>query len=417
MNLRACSLALGVVATLGACAPAARSPEPFAVHDVTPIALLDLRASDPSVAANGSGRVVVTYVTKDSMGAGDVWVIVSSDSGAHFAAPVRLNPEPGRVASYAESRPVITLGGSGQVVVAWAATREPGGEASDVVARASADGGATFGPLAALNDDHANPASGYHGFTAIGMLPDGRPVAAWLDGRASAGTPGEPARAEIYAAVSPDGGQSWSPNVRVAGDVCACCRLALAADARGHVAIAYRGAANDLRDPRLAVSTDGAATFALDTLISADRWLLPGCPSVGPAIAWTQGGAGQLAWFTGAGEPGVYLTSWRESSGPAGMKRALADSLRSPSRPMLAPLGGSTLVGVVAKAASDTTRRVLAVRVLGPDGAWSPWALLGEQARSAAIAGASARTAYAAWVESGEAGPRLRLARLTRAVR
>jgi hypothetical protein len=217
-----------------------------------------------------------------------------------------------------------------------------------------------------------------------------------------------------------DEAHSWQPSVRVAGDACPCCRLALHADSLDRVAIAYRGARADLRDPRLAVSRDGGATFALDTLVSDDRWLLPGCPSVGPALTVNRAGGGHYAWFTGAERapdevrPGVYVATWRADAGRTGPRRMLGDSLRDASRPMLAPMATTTLAGVLGRPLADSTTRVLAVRALELDGAMSPWLFLGAGVRAAAIAGAGRPRAYAAWIErTGEAN-RLRLARLDR---
>src|SRR2546430_878408 len=116
------------------------------------------------------------------------------------------------------------------------------------------------------------------GRVALDVLPDGRRLGAWVAGRTSAGLGGddEPALAEIYASSSADGGVTWSPNSWVAGDVCSCCRIAMASslqpDGSIAVAVAYRGAARDLRDPRVVVSRDGGERFVLDTLVSADRW-------------------------------------------------------------------------------------------------------------------------------------------------
>ena len=401
---------------LGACSPPDRAPEWAAVRDLSPAFPQAADAADPSVAATADGRVALTWVTRDGAGA-DLWLALSSDSGEHFGEPLRLNTRAGKVSSYAESRPLVAFGPGGQVTVAWASARDSGEYADDLVSRASDDGGRTFMPEAFLNDDHANPLSTYHGFLAFDATPAGDLVAAWIDCRASLGQ-GEPAHGEIWAASSGDGGRSWSANRRVAGDVCSCCRLGLRADSLGHVAIAYRGSRGDMRDPRLAWSRDGGASFELDTLVSPDGWKLPGCPSVGPAISMNRGGGGHYAWFTGAENaattPGVYVVPWRAPAGTAGARRSLGDSLREPSRPMLGAMGAATLAGVIARPAADSTRRLLAVRALELDGAWTPWLFLGADVRTAALAGVSPRTAYAVWQEKSDEHSRLRFVRLTR---
>ena len=410
------------------CAPAAHESTWADVREVTPafLSAADARAADPSLALDERGRIALTWVTRDSAGA-DAWLSVSADSGLHWSPALRVNTARGKVSSYAESRPVAAWGRGGMLALAWAAARDSGEYADDIAVRVSPDGGRSFGAVTFVNSDHTDPESRYHGFASLTVLPDGRPMVAWIDGRAEAGGGDEPARAEIFASSSSDGGATWRADQRIAGDVCPCCHIALASSMRQSgaidVALAYRGAAGDLRDPRLAVSNDGGMTFALDTLVSADRWKLPGCPSVGPALTMDVGG-GHYAWFTGESpeddslpgrpEPGVYLVPWRIDAGALGAKRMLGDSLGDPSRPMLAKLEHATLVGAIGKAASGPDRRVLALRRLGLDGALSPWLYLGSGVKSAAIAGQGAHGAWAAWAETaGGDGTRVRVVRLS----
>lgn len=417
MNAFRSLLASFVLLTLlASCAPERHASEWALVHEITPDALLPVEGSEPSIAAADDGRVALTWVTRDSLGA-DVWFAISADSGRHFSAAQRLDARAGKVSAYTESRPLVVLGPAGHVTVAWASARDAGEYADDLVSRSSDDGGHTFSDEAFLNDDHGDPHSTYHGFLALDVTPEGSLVGAWIDGRASAGE-AEPAHGEIWSSSSDDGGHTWRPNTRVATDVCSCCRIALRTDSLGHVAVAYRGSRADLRDPRLAFSSDGGATFPLDTLVSSDGWLLPACPSMGPAITLNRGGGGHVAWFTGAENaattPGVYVAPWRAPAGASGARRSLGDSLREPQRPMLAAMGATTLAGVIARAQSDSTRRLLAVRALELDGAWTPWLFLGANVRSAAIAGVNPRTAYAVWQEKTDERSRLRVVQLTR---
>ena len=432
--MRRAFLLLTFAAITTSCSPATRGTPWQDVREVTPAflggtaasstAAAAPRASDPSLAVDGYGRVVLTWVTRDSAGA-DAWASVSADSGLHWSEPARLNITPGKVSSYPESRPVAAWGRDGLLAVTWAAARDSGMFADDVAVRVSPDAGRSWGAVTLVNADHTDPRSTYHGFASLTVLPDGRPMVAWIDGRAAAGGGGEPARAEIFASTSPDGGVSWGGNTRVAGDVCPCCHIALASSMRQtgviDVAVAYRGAANDLRDPRLALSQDGGATFALDTLVSADRWKLPGCPSVGPALTMDIGG-GQYAWFTGESPeddslpgrpaPGVYMVPWRLGVGPRGPKRVLGDSLGDPSRPLLARFENGTIVGAIGNAADGAKRKVLALRKLELDGTLTPWLYLGSGVKSAAIAGQGARNAWATWAETDGDGTRVRVARL-----
>jgi len=422
------AVALVAMLLLGSCSPRATTADWADVRELTPAFLQGTGAADPSLAVGPRGQLALTWVTRDTSGGADVWIAVSSDSGSAFGAPVRVNPQPGRVSSYTESRPVAAFGPDGQLLVVWAAKRDSGEYSDDLQSRSSSDGGLTFGPAAFLNSDHDDPRSTYHGFATLGFLPDGRAIAAWIDGRGSLGAE-EPAAGEIYASTFSARDGAWAPDTRVAGEVCACCRItlsperAVAGDAR--VALAYRGMRGDLRDPRLATLRTDSLAVTLDTLMSADHWFLRGCPSVGPALTFNRADGGHYLWFTGesaadsAAPPkltptGVHLLAWRAEAGAEGARRAMDDSLRDATRPMLASLGGSDLIGVIGHPRSDSTRAVLAVRMLESGGSLTPWLFLGSGARSGALAGAHAGMAYAAWVEKDGDQPRVRLARITR---
>lgn len=412
MRSRVAAIALLALVVIG-CVPRPRGERPFAVTEVTPAFLSRMSAVDPALAVHGE-RVALTWVARQDDGGADVWLAMSADSGATFGEPRRLNPANGRVSSYAESRPVVALGADGLVIVAWAAKRDSGEYADDIVARTSRDGGASFDPPAFVNDDHADPRSTYHGFLALDLSPEGAATLAWIDGRAAAatGVVGEPASCEIMTSTSRDRGATWPANVRAADSVCSCCRLALRSDAGGRVALAYRTSRMDLRDPRLALSRDGGASFALDTLLFADGWRLSGCPSHGPALSLGPGG-GHVAWYSGADErEGVHVARWRNDGALATPPHHLDVDLRKAGRPMLASFGRDAVAGLLGEPAADSTRRVLGVRVVHENGRLGAWALLGLRAKTAALAGDGGARVWAAWSDETPEGPRLRVARL-----
>ncbi len=400
-----------------ALASCARAPKPggdwASVRERTPAEFASRPVFDPALAATADGRVALTYVTRDTGGA-DLWIVVSRDSGAHFSAPVRLNARHGKVSSYPESRAVPVFGPRGLLVVAWASERDTGRMADDIVARTSADDGANFDPEIFLNDDRAHPQSTYHGFVTLDVSPQGRIVAAWIDARGETPVPGEeePRIAQISSTFSDDGGRTWSPNMLVARSVCPCCRPTLRLSPTGLAAIAYRGVRDSLRDPRMAFSRDGGATFEDDTLLWADGWKLDACPVAGPALSMAHG-TGFVAWTTGADTcAGVWLAPWRMNAGAAGARHPLVDPKLEPAHALLAPMGARTLAAVLAR--PESGRHALGVCTLAPDGTASRWQWLGAAARSAAIAGADAQHAFACWLEQGDGGPRLRLVELTR---
>jgi hypothetical protein len=359
--------------------------------------------------------VALTFVTRDDTGGMDLWLSVSPDSGLTWGEPARVNEAAGRVASFGEARPVPAFGDRGRLVVAWSEKHERGrGMPAHLMARASGDGGRSFGPVVRVNDD-PDTSHAFHGFHALAFLGDGTLVAAWMDERDLPAMPAgsESDSASLYWAVSKDGGQTWSANRRLTDRLCPCCRLVLAAHGERSVALAYRSAAFDLRDPRLAVSFDGGESFAGDTLLSPDGWKLEACPAVGAALTFGSDGGGHYAWYTEAGGPAVYLAPWRAPQGLAGVKRALRDSLADATRPRAVTLGAITLLGVEGRPLDAPDRTVLAVRALHDDGSLTPWGFLGADIQDAWLAPAGATGALAAWTEKEDVTRRVRLARVS----
>jgi hypothetical protein len=412
-------------ALVAGCAPSSEPEDWVAAREVTPGFLGRIAATDPAIAADAHGRVALTFVTHDSSGT-NLWLSLSPDSGFTFFAPVQVNLADGAVESQPESRPVAAFGTTGEFAVAWCERRQAPGGGTDIVVRASGDGGNTLGPPAVVNDDaqqRARHATDWpwlwrhrwnldptHGSPAIEFLHDGSLVAVWIDGRDES-APGNRASRSLYGAKSLDGGLTWSENSRLAGDVCPC-RPALRADETGRIAVAYRRAHDAGRDPALAISLDRDSTFALDTLISADRWVLHECPIQGPGLTRNRSGGGHYAWVTGAARPGLYVIPWRDEHGAAGVKRWLSDSLHHASGTQLVPVGSRSLIGVDARPAADTARVVFAVRSLEASGALTPWSFLGADARAGWLAGLDARTALACWAEREGDAHRVRVARL-----
>jgi hypothetical protein len=406
----ASAVAIVLAALLSGCG--GRASRPWAnVREVTPPFLVGRAAADAAVAADRHGRVALTWVTRDSLGQ-DLWLSLSSDSGLSFAEPVRINPRAGSVSSRAESRPLPVFGPGGELLVAWSERRDRDEVVADLVVRGSSDAGRTLGPVVVINDDAEDAKPVFHGFPALAFLPGGEWFAAWMDHRETARS-GPEGSASIFYARSRDGGQTWTDNVSLTGRACPCCRPSALGDANGMVAVAYRSARHGIRDPALAVSRDGGLRFPLDTVLVADQWRLRGCPVDGPALATDGQGGGQYAWYTGAYE-GAWIAPWRGDGGIGGMRRAISDSLVHAGHPRLGRLGAATLIALEGHPRDDSTRSVVAVRVLDPDGTLSPWLFLGADAGDGWLAATDDRSALVAWRERGGDGDRVRLARITR---
>lgn len=386
------------------------------VREVTPSILTAQGATDAALAADRRGRVALTWVTTDSLGQ-DLWLALSADSGVTFASPIRVNPARGSVSSSPEGRPIAAYGAEGELLVAWSERRGDSLQSTDLVVRASGDGGHTFGPSVVVNDDFADGRPGIHGFASLVALPGGGWFAVWSDVREHAAAGDGAEVASLFHAISSDGGQSWSDNRPLTAWACLGCRVTAVSDSTGMVAVAYRSAFGDMRDPALAVSYDRGASFALDTLLSADGWELSRCPAEGPTLTMDHAGGGHYAWFTGAPQGGAWIAPWRADGGIMGLRRALSDSVVSARHPAIARLGAATMVAVETPSRADPTHGVIAVRVLDPDGALTPWQFLGADAANAWLAPVGERSALVSWTERGAEGDRVRVARLTRRAR
>lgn len=415
---------MGLAWLAAGCAGPPSAADRVQVREVTPEFLIGRAGTDAGLAADRHGRVALTFVTPDSNGR-NLWLAVSRDSGLTFSTPVRVNHRPGSVVSDTENRPVAAFGPRGELAVAWSDRRADTSGVADLMACASGDAGQTLSPPVRLNDDRApDPVQSWsrwwawtrlfsdratHRFAALAYLPDGSLFAAWVDGR-EAGRAVRAPGAALYSATSTNGGWSWSANARIAGEVCDACRPVALADAAGRVAVAYRSARGDRRDPALAVSFDGGRTFPLDTVMAAEE-ARPRAPAGGPALSWNDAAGGTYAWESASG-PAVHLLPWHAERGVAGVKRSLGDSLDAASAPRLDAMDRATLIAVEARPAGDTARTVLAVRLLGADGGLGPWTFLGAEVRGGAVAGLDAHTALACWTEHEDSGPRVRVARL-----
>ena len=149
----------------------------------------------------------------------------------------------------------------------------------------STDGGTTWGTSRAITAE-----SRAVEFVALQPLPDGRLLAAWLDGRAGA------AGMQLWSRVL-DGGNP-APDTLVDPLVCDCCQLAFTPLPDGGALLAYRGRTRDeVRDMRTARYRDGR--WETPRPLHADGWKIAACPVNGPRLAQA-GGRTAAVWFTGA---------------------------------------------------------------------------------------------------------------------
>lgn len=84
----------------------------------------------------------------------------------------------------------------------------------------------------------------------------------------------------------------------VDGDACSCCSTDMAETANGPVAVYRDHDAGEIRDISIVRRVDGKWTTPAP--VHRDGWVIPGCPTNGPAVA-ASGSRVAVSWFTAAG--------------------------------------------------------------------------------------------------------------------
>jgi hypothetical protein len=101
----------------------------------------------PQMGIDGTGAIYLTYADQTSGGPTgnyDIFLVKSTDGGAHWSAPVKLNDDGGTTHQYNPALSVLP-DTSGTVYVSWYDRRnDPNNCSTDVYATVSTDGGATF---------------------------------------------------------------------------------------------------------------------------------------------------------------------------------------------------------------------------------------------------------------------------------
>ena len=142
------------------------------------------------------------------------WSLVattSSDAGAHFARGVVVDDQlkpPGRVMLiYTMPPPALAADGAGRLFAAWYDARNGDW---DVFLKRSTDNGRTWGRPIRLNDDRRGDGRNQY-LPRLAVAPDGRVDAIFYDRRNDP----QNIRNDVYYTFSRDGGQSFSPNIKL----------------------------------------------------------------------------------------------------------------------------------------------------------------------------------------------------------
>jgi len=275
-------------------------------------------ATEPVIGADGSGNLFVAYVERSGKSA-DLYLQKLDKGGAAVGERAMINPNPGEVKTWAGDPPTLAFGKEGTIFVGWTRSlTDPSAKGNDLVLSVSVDGGRSFAAPLKINDDE-KPAS--HGMHSLTVDTNGRIIVAWLDERnikadhtenmASALFHHEDVEpnSEVFYSTSDDGGKTFTPNKKIASDVCPCCKTFLAAGDDGTVYMSWRQVLKgDYRHIAVASTADGGKTFSNAVIVSDDQWQLNACPISGAAIVSSGPQTLDVLWYTAgkAGAPGLY---------------------------------------------------------------------------------------------------------------
>jgi hypothetical protein len=360
---------------------------------------------DPMLAVRASGAISLMKVDK-----GNLWVQTSFDGGDSFEPGVRVNDTPSEVSSHGESSPQMQVRTRSEFYCLWQSRR---GESEGSVLRfaRSVNWGESFSK--AIDIDPSAPSQS---FFTMDVSPKGVIYAAWLDGRDRG--KGRAGTSAVYLARSLDRGVSFEKPVRVALDVCPCCRPAIAFGGEGEVHLSWRGVLDgNVRDIFVAASSDGGVTWGAPVRLAEDNWVLNGCPHSGSSMA-SIGKRLFVSWYTVRDKRPALWLAYSDDGGKTFSRRILAsEGVLDPNHPFLKPAG-------------DRLALVFQGRPAGREQGWAPvdvyYREVDAEARLSGLhhvghAGGSAAypvfafeepgRVYISWTESGKDGKVIALSR------
>ncbi len=214
----------------------------------------------------------------DREGDYDIFFARESNDGQGFSPNVRVNDDKkdrggeqgfmaddffdhstGSTDEAFQTLPCLAIGPDGTIFVAWQDYRR---NQADMYFSKSTDGGKTFSPNVRVNDDVGRAGQLYPSL-AVDKL--GTVYLAWHDFRKG--------DQDIYFSTSVDGGKTFSPNLRINDDSGTAGQFnpSLAVDENGAVHIAWHDLRNEEADIYYAMSRDGGVTFSRNVRVNDDR--------------------------------------------------------------------------------------------------------------------------------------------------
>lgn len=243
--------------------------------DRVQIVRLPAGSTAPDAEMDAKGVLHVAYFSSDN-----VFYVNSSDAGATFSEPLRINSEAVTAQAGMFRGPDLALGADGTVHVVWftnAYQRKLPKDQWGVHYARLPVGARAFEPARNLNHLPSDCFS-------LAVAPDNRVAIFWI-------------AAGLFVQLSSDNGNTFAAPVPVAGaDPCECCGTRAYFGTNGTLFCAYREKAGNIRDMYLLKLAKGQNRFERSKL-SDREWKLNACPMTGNSLTGS-GGALLAAWET-----------------------------------------------------------------------------------------------------------------------
>ena len=246
-----------------------------------------VRGNDGQLLLRASESMNLLYAKHNKNGKQDLFLSKSKNIGDTFSNPIRVNSKIGEVSAHGENGPKLRQGKGRGIFAAWVENR-------DIMFARSMNFGKSFGSSLKVNNDSGKASQS---FFTMEVAPDGTIFLAWLDGRDkkinASGT------SSLYIARSYDNGVSFGKNIKVSGDICPCCRPAMAFGDPGQVFISWRHVfEKNERKIVIASSKDNGSTWSNIKPVTPKGWKINGCAHSGPTLNYVDRKL-FVAWYTG----------------------------------------------------------------------------------------------------------------------
>jgi hypothetical protein len=320
-----------------------------------------------SLSSGADGKAYLTWTEPDAEGRHALKF--ARHDGHRWSAPKAISHGANWFVNWAD-HPSMTAMPDGSLLAHWLVHtgRTQGAYGYGIRVARSTDQGATWSTI--FEDGMQNVsdyagfltfAPGAHGVDAIYLTP-----LAPDEGTEAHG--GEHEAVKTLASVSFGTDVSVRTQKVVDTDVCSCCPTDIALTAAGPVAVYRDHLPGNIRDISIVRRVNGGWTEP--ALVARDGWMIPGCPTNGPAIA-ARGARVAVAWFTAAGDTPRLKLAFSEDGGASFGAPLVIDDGQPVGWPDLLMLeDGSTLVSWLERRGEGVgevlVRRVASGRRPGP---------------------------------------------------